>query len=85
MGYRILYECTGEANRIALWKIRMKHLGISAICVVLAILAIWTSGIDFSATAGAMEEMADAFRDGADFQEAFSVFCIQILEGAECG
>lgn len=85
MGYQIAYEITGEAKRVDLWKIRLKYFGIITISVLLIISFLWISGADWAVTVSAMEAMAETLSQGEDFAEAFSTFCIDVLQGAECG
>lgn len=85
MGYQIAYEITGEAKRVDLWKIRLKYLGIITISVLLIISFLWISGADWAVTVSAMEAMAETLSQGEDFSDAFSTFCMDVLQGAECG
>lgn len=85
MGYQITYGLTGEAKRIDLWKIRLKYLGIITIAVLLMTSIVWISGADWAVTVSALEEMAETLSQGENFADAFSGFCIDILQGAELG
>ena len=85
MGYQITYGFTGDAKRVDLWKIRLKRLGMVAGGVLFLLSVLWISGVDWSVTVGAMDDMAETLSQGADFADAFSEFCIDILQGAELG
>ena len=85
MAYRISYECTGKAKRMNLWRIRLTYLRIFVAVVLLVLFAVWASGMNWSVTVGAMEVMTEEIGNGTDFTDAFSAFCIQVLQGAECG
>ena len=85
MGYQILYGTTGDAKRIGLWRKGLKHAGFFAIAVLILISAYWIFGGDWAVTVNAMEEMAATISQGEDIADAFSSFCLDILQGAECG
>lgn len=85
MGYQIAYGFTGDAKRVDLWKIRLKYLGIAAVGVLFIISVLWISDVNWPVTVSAMEEMAETLSQGENFVDAFSAFCIHVLQGAECG
>lgn len=85
MSYQILYGFAGDAKRVGLWKKWMKYVEIFAIVVLCLISVFWISGADWAVTVDAMEEMAETLSQGEDFADAFSGFCIDILQGAELG
>lgn len=85
MGYQITYGFNGEAKRVDLWKVRLKYLEMITIAVLLMVSIVWISGADWAVTVSAMEEMAETLSQGEDFVDAFSAFCIDILQGAELG
>ena len=85
MGYQILYGSTGDAKRMGLWRKRLKYAGIFAIAVLILITAFWISGGNWAVTVSAMEEMAATISRGEDFADAFSSFCLDILQAAEAG
>ncbi len=85
MGYQITYGFTGEAKRVDLWKIRIKYLAFGVICVLLLISAAWMFELNWQVTVRAMDEMAETISQGEDFADAFSAFCINVLQGPECG
>lgn len=85
MGYQITYGFAGDAKRVDLWKIRLKRLGMVATGVLFLLCVLWISGADWSVTVSAMDDMVETLSQGADFVDAFSEFCIDILQGAELG
>ena len=85
MGYQILYGSTGDAKRIGLWRKCLKHVRIFIIAVLILISAYWIFGGDWTVTVNAMEEMAATISQGEDVADAFSSFCLDILQGAEHG
>ena len=85
MGYQIAYGFTGDAKRVDLWRIRLKYLGIAAVGVLFIISVLWISDVNWPVMVSAMEEMAETLSQGEDFVDAFSTFCIHVLQGAECG
>ena len=85
MGYQITYGFTGGAKRVQIWPFWVKFVGILALCAILIITMIWISGADHTVTVNAMEDMAEMLRQGEAFPDAFAAFCMDILQGADCG
>ena len=85
MGYRIIYGTSGDVQRVRLWRKWLKYAGILALCAILIITMIWISGADHTVTVNAMEDMAEMLRQGEAFPDAFAAFCMDILQGADCG
>ena len=85
MDYQINYGFTGDAKRIHIWQIWMKRIGYLALCIMLIVTLSWISGANHAITVSAMEDMAEMLRQGEAFTDAFSEFCMDILQGAECG
>ena len=85
MGYRISYDTSGDVKKVRYWE---KYM--SRICKVFLIGAalfvlLWAESADFTATLHAFEVMAMELGQGSGFKEAFSEFCLDVLEGAEIG
>lgn len=85
MNYQIKYELTGEANRETAAKVWLKYAALALLAVVLCLAIVWSFGGDWAVTVGALETMAEDLGQGSDFKAAFSAFCLEILQGAECG
>lgn len=85
MGYQILYGSAGDAKRVGLWKKWMKYIGYFTIAALILIAAFWICGWDWNVTVSAMEKMAATISQGEDFTDAFSSFCLEILQAAEAG
>ena len=82
MNYEIKYELSGDAKRISAAKKWMKiaTFGLAGVCIISAI--IWSFDGNWALTATALEDMAANLGDGMGIREAFSEFCLEILEGA---
>lgn len=85
MNYQIKYELTGEARRVTTVKVWIKYAGFVFLAVVLCLAIVWSFGGDWAVTVGALETMAEDLGQGSDLKEAFSAFCLEVLQGAECG
>ena len=85
MSYQIKYTALGTAKYIP--KIRRHSHRIIFIfaAVTLFALLVWSSGMDWSVTMAALEEMAASVSRGEGLQDAFSAFCIEILQGVQPG
>ncbi len=85
MNYQIKYELTGEAKRVTAVRLWMKYACLALLAVGLCWAIIWSFGGDWAVTVGALETMAEDLGQESDLKAAFSQFCIEILQGAECG
>ena len=85
MNYQIKYALTGEAKRVSALKQWTNYVCLVIIAVVVCLAIAWSLGVDWTVTVGALETMAEDLGQGSDFQAAFSEFCIEILQEAECG
>lgn len=85
MNYQIKYELTGEAKRISALKRWTTYVGLTIIAVIVCLSIAWSLGGDLAVTLGALETMAEDLEQGSELKAAFSQFCIEILQGAECG
>ncbi len=85
MGYEIRYDLSGKMRKISAGQRRMKYIG--GIFLTLAVLTtvIWSLGADWAVTVDAFEEMARDLGQGSGIQQAFSGFCLDILQGASRG
>ena len=82
MGYEIKYEWMGKARRLTplnKW-VKVFRTIILAVCVFACML--WIIGGDWELTLRALEAMAEDLRQGIDVKNAFSEFCIEVLESA---
>ena len=85
LGYRIQYDNYGAA-RYRSRKVRRVNPWICLCGIILAVLALrYISGMDFKVTATALEDMAVNLQQGSGVQEAFSRFCLDVLQGAQIG
>lgn len=82
MAYRIEYEHAGTAKRNCGRGIIFKYAlwSLGTVAIVTAIL--WSLGGDWTVTVGALESMAKSLGKGSAWKEAFSDFCLEILQGA---
>lgn len=85
MDYQIKYELTGEAKRVTVGKVWMKYVAFGLLAVGLCAAILWSAGADWAVTVGALEGMAEELGQGSGIREAFSSFCLEVLQGAECG
>ena len=85
MSYQIRYDSRGIAKYIS----RKKRKWNPWICLCFTILVIiclrYISGMDFKVTATALDAMAQQVKQGNSVQEAFSQFCLDVLQGAQIG
>lgn len=85
MGYQITYGFHGEAKRVRIWPIWLRYVGILTLCALFVVTILWISGADLAVTVSAMEDMVETLRQGEAFSNAFATFCLDVLQGAECG
>lgn len=85
MYYQISYDQTGSAQRIRATKIWIRYITIGVIAAAFCWAVLWSTGMDWGVTLDALEQMAINLKDGENLKEAFSGFCLDILEGAQCG
>ena len=85
MNYQINYGLSGDANRVTTQKIWQKYTALAFLTLGLCLAVVWSFGGDWAVTVGALEDMAQELVQGQDLKEAFSSFCIDILQGAQCG
>ena len=82
MAYEIAYDLSGQMRRIPQWKRQLRRF-VGAITVIGVIVAlIWVAGADWPVTVAALDAMAENLVQGSGLQEAFSGFCLDILQGA---
>lgn len=85
VAYQISYDATGGVKKV---RYSGKYMsGVMTIFLIVFILfsVLWFNGLDVVTTVEALEEMACNIGNGNGIKEAFSEFCIDILEGAELG
>jgi len=82
LNYQLKYECHGTVRRISSQKRLLYRLAWICGAVLLLMILIWSSGGDGEVTRQALENMASSIGQGADVREAFSAFCLEILQGA---
>ena len=83
MSYRINYDIWGKMSQISRKKKVLKMCLWLFAVVILGIFLFYNN--EFSDTVSALEVMAQELREGSGIKEAFSEFCIDVLEGAELG
>lgn len=85
MGYQIQYGLSGEMRRISASR-KWARNALKALAVIAVVMvAAWSLGADWGVIVTALESMAGQLREGGGMQEAFSSFCLEILEGAKGG
>lgn len=85
MEYQIRYERNGEAKYTTVSaKRRRSFMWVLAGITILAV-AVWSMGADWAVTRDALEGMAENLGQGIELKEAFTEFCLDVLQGAECG
>lgn len=82
MHYQIKYDQTGQATRSSTIKLTLKHIGITLLIVAIFWGIFWSMGMDWRVTVDALEQMAAEVSTGSSITEAFSGFCLEILQGA---
>ena len=85
MNYQIKYDCKGDSTRIYGTRKWLKRICVGLVCGVLILICVWSFRADWSVTLNAMESMAGAIGQGSGMQDAFGEFCLDILQGADCG
>lgn len=82
MGYQIQYHFSGKARRISAKNRRLQiSLLILCVCVSLSIL-LWAGKKELTTSIAALELMAMKLGQGSSMKEAFTAFCLQVLQGA---
>lgn len=85
MGYLIQYGLSGEKRRISASRKWIQN-GLKVLAVIgVAFIAVWSLRADWGVIVTALESMAGQLQEGGGVQEAFSSFCLEILEGAQIG
>ncbi len=85
MSYRIRYDSCGITRYISGKKHKFT-LWLFPSCIILSVIVLrYISGMDFHVTAMALENMAAHLKQGSGVQEAFSQFCLDVLQGAQIG
>lgn len=85
MYYQIKYGQTGQAERISKAKVWVKNITFVLIGAAVCWSILWSTGMDWGVTVDALEQMAIELSNGENLKEAFSGFCLDVLEGAQCG
>ncbi len=85
MAYQIAYDLSGQMKRIPQWKKYLKSFG--GVMLVIGVIAVmlWAAGGEWAVTVTALDAMAENLWHGSGLQEAFSEFCLDILQGAQYG
>ena len=83
MGYRINYDIWGKMSQISRKKKLLKMCFWVFAAAVVGFFVFYGSA--FHSAVSALEVMAQEIQEGSGIKEAFSEFCIDILEGAELG
>ena len=82
MGYEIRYGSPGEMRRIAKYKIHLKKV-LSLFVLATALLLLYHAfDKEICVAVNALEGLAGKVQEGSGIKEAFSEFCLDILEGA---
>ena len=81
MAYQIVYDLTGKMEKISQCKGILKRFKSIIIVIGVIIALFWTAGGDWKITLTAIDTMAENLGQGCGLQEAFSDFCLDILQG----
>ena len=82
MHYQIKYDQTGFAKHVGSAKIWLKYVAIALSIAGICWGIFWSLGMDWRVTVDALEQMAAELSTGSSITEAFSGFCLEILQGA---
>lgn len=82
MAYEILYGVSGKARYVSKHKKILQYSGYALLMAAMIGSLFWSAGGDWAATVSAFEQMANAFSRGDSVTDAFSAFCLEILQGA---
>lgn len=85
MGYEINYDIWGKMSLSSDRKKVFKICFWIFTVVTLGAFLFYAAGNELSAAVSALDVMALELQEGSGIKEAFSEFCIDILEGAELG
>lgn len=85
MNYEIKYDCAGDSRHITETKKWLLRVVLVLFAIVFCAVFLWSFNGNWSVTVDAMEDMAEAIRQGSDIADAFSSFCLDILWGADVG
>lgn len=85
MGYEINYDIWGKMSLISKKKKVFKICLWIFTAVTLGAFLFYAAGNELSAAVSALEVMALEMQEGSGIKEAFSEFCVDILEGAALG
>ena len=83
MGYEINYDIWGKMSKISAKKKVFQICLWVVAAVTLGVFLFYGNGL--RSAVSSLEVMAQEIQDGSGIKEAFSEFCIDILEGAELG
>lgn len=82
MHYQIKYDPIGQAKHASFAKIWLKYAAIALSIAGICYGIFWSMGMDWGVTVDALEQMAAEIGTGGSITEAFSGFCLEILQGA---
>ena len=85
MGYEIHYGPAGEMRKIARYRKHLKKTLVLFILVAVLLLLYHAFDEEIYVMVAALEGMAGNVQEGSGIKEAFSEFCLDILEGANIG
>ena len=82
MGYQVNYQTSGKVRRIS-GKRKRIQICFVVLCFCGALGAIFWAGRDeVMTTIAALDLMAMELGQGSSMKEAFTAFCLQVLQGA---
>ena len=82
MAYQIVYDLSGQMRRISHRKRRLMASARIVFLIGVIAMILWTAGGDWTVTLTALDTMAENLGQGSSLQQAFSGFCLDILQGA---
>lgn len=84
MNYQIRYDQNGKSDHISLYRKWATALTLVLLIIFVCWVGLWSLGGNHAVTIGALENMAVSLQNSGNISEAFSDFCLEILNGAEC-
>lgn len=84
MGYKIRYDTEGNAKRIVKQLWIKKFLVVFCVIIGMISATMWVLSGDWMLTRNAMNHLSVNISQGENIKDAFSSFCLEILQGTTC-
>ena len=82
MEYEIRYDLRGRSCRVPNKSRWMKYAGYILALTITGGLVLWALGVDVRVLVNAADGMAESLEQGKGIKDAFSGFCLDILQGS---